>query len=101
MVTQIDYDNAVEKIRNNELDFSEDEIESLIDYGNYIDEFEGDDHRWDREVTTIIELDGKLYAIEWRRGLTEMQDNNYFSPAPYQVEKKTKMVEVEYYERIH
>lgn len=93
------YEQIVNKIRNNEQDFSEEEIKTLIYEGEKIAEIEGDEHRWDREITTIIKIDDKLYAITWRRGLNEMQEDSYYA-TPYQVKAKTKIVEVTYYEKV-
>lgn len=74
-------------------EFTETEIKGLVDRGNFVDEIEGDDHRWDREITTIIEVDGRYFAIDWRRGLTEYQ-GNWFDNQPREVTKTTRMVEV-------
>lgn len=93
------YEQAVNKVRNKEQDFSEEEIKALIYEGDRVAELEGNDHRWNREITTVIKIDDKLYAIDWRRGLTEMQDDSYYA-TPYQVKEKTKVVEVTYYEKI-
>ena len=74
-------------------EFTETEVRELIYEGNFVDEIEGNDHRWDREVTTIIEVDGRYFAIDWRRGLTECQEN-WFDNQPREVTKTTRMVEV-------
>ena len=43
---------------------------------------DGEEHRWQKEKTTIINVDGRLIAIEWMRGLTEGQED-YFRSAFY------------------
>lgn len=59
--------------------------------GEYVDEIEGDDHRWNREIQTIFKIDKQYYAIDWMRGLTEMQENEYWDD-PYKVERKEEIV---------
>ena len=43
-----------------------------------IDTIEGEDGRWTKSVTTIAELGGRTFSIDWERGLTEMQENEFF-----------------------
>jgi len=67
-------------------------------------EMEGNDHRWYREVTTVFYFKGypsELWAIEWGKGLTEMQENQVFDN-PYRVKevRKTVTTEVVTYEKI-
>ena len=39
---------------------------------------EGDDHRWEREHTLVLKHDdGTFWGIDYRTGLTEMQENSY------------------------
>ena len=38
----------------------------------------GENRRWQRGVTSIIELGGKHYAINWEEGLTENQENDFW-----------------------
>lgn len=59
--------------------------------GEYVDEIEGEDHRWTREMQTIFKIGEQYYAIDWMRGLTEMQDNEYWDD-PYKVERKEEIV---------
>ena len=92
-----------DKFTNGE-EFTESEIKSLV-FGYHdepiqiIDEIEGDDHRWDREVKTIINVNGVLYAIEWRRALTETQENSFYNQ-PYKVIQRTKIIEVNEYVKV-
>jgi len=66
---------------------TEKELRDLIlNYGKESDE--GENRRWSCTVTTIVELFGRTFAVEWERGLTEMQENEYYSQ-PYEVELKT------------
>lgn len=59
--------------------------------GEYVDEIEGDDHRWTREMQTIFKIGEQYYAINWMSGLTEMQENEYWND-PYKVERKEEIV---------
>lgn len=79
------------KLKNRE-QLSEDEIKHLVwDSDGFVEEIEGDDHRWQKEMQTIIDVDGQLYAIDWMRGLTECQENEYLEQ-PYKVKKVEKVI---------
>lgn len=70
--------DIIEKLKNGE-ELSEKEIKKLVYEGNFVDEIEGDDYRWQRDVQTIIDIDGQLYAVDWLMGLTECQENDFFN----------------------
>lgn len=53
------------------------EIESARKYGS--------EHRWTKEVTSIVKLKDRTFMMDWQKGLTEMQENNYMEQ-PYEVE---------------
>jgi len=72
--------------------FSEDELREIgwgesPDGSKYVDEEEGEDHRWQREMTTIFSVDGRTFALNWMKGLTECQESDYESQ-PYEVKKE-------------
>lgn len=73
----------LEKILNGE-ELSEQEISDLLDYE--IDCQEGDCGRWQMSVKSIIKLCDRYFAIDWERGLTEMQENDFYNQ-PYEVKK--------------
>ena len=74
--------------------FTEDEIEKMAyeEFGNWIDTAEGRTHRWYREVETIFEVEGRLFAVSWNRGLTEQQENDFDDAEVYEVERKEKVI---------
>lgn len=74
----------VKKIDNGE-DLTEKELRSLV-YEYTVFTEEGDDHRWVRDVTTIVELCGRNFEIDWYKGLTEMQEDEFYDQ-PFEVEK--------------
>ena len=93
------YDETVAKLKNGEK-LSEREIKTLVYYGYTVDEIEGDSGRWTQHVSTIINIDGELWEIDWDRGLTEYQENEFYNQ-PYRVkkvEKEVTRVEVSYEE---
>lgn len=49
---------------------------------------EGCEHRWVREMESIVELDGRYFSILWMRGLTEYQEDE-FEDQPVEVRKHT------------
>lgn len=52
--------------------------------GKFVSEETGKRHRWTEEVHTVTRLNGKLYAVDWERGLTENNDDEYLNQ-PYEV----------------
>ena len=85
-----DYDETIAKLKNGEK-LNESELITLCFDGCFEDEIDGDSGRWTQGVSTIIDVDGQLYRIDWARGLTEYQDNE-FESQPYKVEKVEKVV---------
>ena len=51
---------------------------------------------WSCNVQTIIKYKNKYYSILWEEGLTEYQDNGFYEQ-PYEVIKKTKVIEQDYW----
>lgn len=95
MTTMNEFNKIISKVKERK-ELTEKEIEYLVDYGKFVDEIEGNDHRWQKEVQTIIDIDGELYAIDWMRGLTECQENEY-DEQPYKVKRmEKKIVKIEY-----
>lgn len=98
------------KINNNEK-FTSEELQDIV-YGGFEDENvsqlkpayfvtveKGEDHRWDKEMRTIYQLDGNYYAIPWRQGLTEHQEDSFWNQ-PYKVTKKIEVKTVISYEPV-
>ena len=56
-------------------------------YYQTIDEEYGENRRWSRFVKSIVDLNGRYFAIEWDQGLTEMQPDEFWEQ-PYEVELK-------------
>ena len=78
-----DYEKAVLNLKS-EKNLSEKEIKILLNESQEVYEEEGENRRWNQAITTVIEIDGKCYAIDWLRGLTESQENEYWNQ-PYEV----------------
>lgn len=75
----------VKKIEDGEA-LTEREMSNLVyEYG--VSTEEGDDHRWVRDMSTIVELCGRYFEIDWYKGLTEMQENEFYDQ-PFEVEKR-------------
>ena len=88
--------------------FTENELQEIIE--NYLFTNEGDKipyeivdtiynnelNRWSRDAQTIIKYKDKYYSILWKEGLTEYQDNEFYKQ-PYEVIKKTKIIEQDYW----
>lgn len=87
-------DVIVMKLKKGE-ELSENEIKNLLDLKT-VHEEHGEDRRWSKSVLTVIEVDGECYAVEWEKGLTEMQEDMFYNQ-PYKVklEKVKKEITVE------
>lgn len=58
---------------------------SVLVYDMYGEDINGDEHRWTKDVKSIREIEkGKYIAIDWDKGLTEYQENE-FPSQPYYV----------------
>lgn len=57
------------------------------EYGTQVDEITGEDHRWDKEKTTVCKICGRYFAIDWRAALTEYQESSCYNQ-PYEVIKR-------------
>ena len=90
-----DYDETVNKLKSGDK-LNEREIKTLVYDGFEVDEIEGDSGRWTQCVQTIIDIDGELWAIDWDRGLTEYQENEFYNQ-PYRVVKREKQIIVTEY----
>lgn len=79
-------EHMVSKI-DRKIDLTKDEIIKLVcEYEIY--QKEGEEHRWDIEMFTVVELCGRTFGIDWRRGLTEDQEDS-FMYQPYEVKEHT------------
>ena len=90
--------DIIEKLKNGE-ELSEKEIKKLVYEGDFVDEIEGTDHRWQKKIQTIIDVDGQLYDVDWLMGLTECQENEFFNQ-PYKVKYVEKVIRTKSYEAI-
>lgn len=78
-------DKSIEEKLQDGDHLTESEIESLCwDYPEVYEE-EHDSGRWTTFMTTVVDVNGKNYAINWQRGLTEYQENIY-DEQPYECE---------------
>lgn len=64
---------------------------SKSDEWRQVAEFEGDDHRWQREVSTVIEARGRYWRIDWMRALTETSENDFWDQ-PVEVRPVTRVI---------
>lgn len=78
-----------EKVLNGE-ELTEEELRCLSSgvAGHLIEEIEGDDHRWHREMSVIFEIQGRYFRLDYMKGLTD------FYEQPYEVIKKEKTIVV-------
>ena len=56
--------------------FTKEQVEELV-WEAEVETIHGENRRWSRTNTTIVEYEGKFYDLFWEDGLTEGQDNYY------------------------
>lgn len=99
----IEFGMGVSKMTNEEFlqrydsgkpNFTEDEIEKMVfrGLGNRVDEIGGECDRWTQAMETIFEVNGRLFAVGWIRGLTELQEDDFDYAEVYEVERKEKVI---------
>ena len=69
-------------------DLTERELKSLPWEFNEIERTYGDNRRWARKTTSIIEIGGRFFKLDWDEGLTEMQEHEFYYQ-PVEVKEKT------------
>ena len=81
------------------IDLTEKELKELVfDYS--FTEFEGDRGRWSVHTQSIIFINNRHFAIDWQKGLTEMQENEFYNQ-PYAVKKVERMVPITEWVPVH
>lgn len=75
-------------------DFTEGEIMKMAygKFGTYVDEIGKGYGRWTQGMQTIFEVNGRLFAVNWFRGLTEQQEDDFEDADVYEVERKEKVI---------
>ena len=58
---ELTYDEIVAKLRRGE-ELDEYEIRTIVWRSHQVYEMEGEEHRWHREMFTVIDLDGELWT---------------------------------------
>jgi hypothetical protein len=89
-------DSIVDKILTGKC-LTDEEVEFIVDCGlsEYsFSEEEGESSRWEQSMTTILKINDRYFAIDWERGLTEMQENYYDSQIAKEVIPVTKTITV-------
>lgn len=87
---ELTYDEIVAKLRRGE-ELDEYEIRTIVWESHQVYEMEDEEHRWHREMFTVIDLDGELWGIDWMRGLTERVESEYLDQ-PYRVKRVEKVM---------
>ena len=76
----------VDKIDKGE-ELTEKELKMMVFECKEVSLDEGENRRWSRTNTSIIELCGRFFSINWEEGLTENQDNEFYWQ-PFEVRKE-------------
>ena len=74
------------------MEFTAKQVENYIDSFDEIDRIEGKDKRWTRTIKSIVKRDGKYYALEWEKGLTECQKNVFWYQYAPEVKRTEKTI---------
>ena len=85
----MELDEIIKKIDNKQ-ELEEEEIKTLLWETEQVYEEEGEDHRWTRDVFTVVRVNERLFGIAWLRGLTECQEHEFYEQ-PYEVGCETEL----------
>lgn len=70
---------------DDEYALSEEEIKELLFDGYVVEEIEGDSGRWEKSMTSIVQIKDRYFSINWQKGLTEMQEDSFPELSPEEV----------------
>ena len=56
--------------------FTKEQVRELV-WEAEVETINGENRRWSRSNTTIVEFENKFYDLYWEEGLTEMQDDEF------------------------
>ena len=70
-------------------EFERNELAAMAygEIGKIVSEEGGYEGRWTRYMSTVFEVKGRFFNIDWERGLTECQENEFYEQ-PYEVVKE-------------
>lgn len=89
-------DNLLSRLLNGAKDFTERELSELTEYT--IDTIEGESGRWTQQIESIIEVDGRLFSIDWDCGLTEYQESSFDNqPIEVKLVEEVKTIKIKNY----
>lgn len=86
-------DEVLRKIDAGEA-LTEKEIRTLVLCGYAVEEIEHSVWRWERQVSSIVEIKNRYFSIDWSEGLTEIQENSFNDFYPEEVESYEETVVV-------
>ncbi|OFW61785.1 MAG: hypothetical protein A2Z35_06010 [Actinobacteria bacterium RBG_19FT_COMBO_36_27] len=86
-------DNIIDKIKNG-VELTSDEVEKTIWSFDQVKTIVGESRRWSQSCEVILKIDGKLYSVEYDKGLTENQENEYFPQIAVEVEEIEETIKV-------
>lgn len=73
--------------------FTSEEVEEYV-CEHDIETKYGENRRWSRSASTIVERDGKFYRLVWENGLTEEQPNEYEEQEAVEVKQIEEIVTI-------
>lgn len=84
----------LQRYDSGEPDFTEDEIRKMVfrGLGNRVDEIGGECDGWTQTMETIFEVNGRFFGVNWSRGLTELQEDDFDYAEVYEVVKKERVI---------
>ena len=86
------------------IDLTDEEFERLFSWLCPVEEIEGDERRFHREMASVFEINdagkSRYFQVNWRRGLTEYQDDIYLDYFEVQRQEVRRIVITIYWEPI-
>lgn len=76
-------------------EFSDKELDHMIQHLMEVDSIKQEPGRWSRLVETIVKIENRFFSIKWDQGLTEMQEDEfYYQPVEVKLEEHEEVIKV-------
>lgn len=87
------YEEEMIKVLDSKKELTERQLRDILEYE--IEQETGENRRWSRSNNSICKVADRYFSLTWEEGLTEMQDNEFYSQ-PFEVKliEEEKMIKV-------
>lgn len=82
------YEKEMLEIIDSDVNLTERQLRELVFEFKVVDRRYGENRRWSRTNTYVVEIGERYFSINWEEGLTENQENEFYEQ-PVEVMRKT------------